>query len=268
MHIPSLQNAKKLTNRFNLGGWQKHGFVQHPEDTRTIEQINDNLEIYANKIPEVQKFIKEIRSLSPQNKALLSDVIERAEYKPLLMTDIDMMQKNQGTSILERLISDIIEAAKSTPESLDFLKTVLNNTDSVGAKYALTEMSGGILKTKDVAKQFEVSKDLVPIIAKQTLDGGYLGTFEKEKNFMDFIKVLINPMSKPENIKLLKEVQKKADNIENAEPVYIDTFVRTNTPVEKIKENIKTLPDIAKLFENAGKNLDTTEYLTKNTNIN
>lgn len=267
MPIPFLQTVKNLTYRFNHGGFEQMGFVQHPKDTRTAEQINNNLEIYAKQIPEVQKFIEDLKKLSPENKALVSDVVERANENLLLMTDIDLKHKINGQSILEKLLGDIIAAEKTTPESLNFLKTIINNTDSHTAKYALAEMSGGILKNKEVAKQFEASQEAVPLIAKQTLNGGYLGTFEKQKNFMDFIKVLINPKSKPENIKLIQDVQKTVDNLENAEQVYLDTFVRADVPVEKLKENIKTLPIAADLFKKAGKNLDTTGYLTNNTNL-
>ena len=260
------QTVKSIVSRY-AGGWRKKGFVQHPTDTRTAAEIKTNLEVYAEKMPEVQKFIKELKQLSPQHMTLASDIIERSNEKLFLMTDINLKKQYKGKSPLERLLADVIEADKTNPEALSFLHTVLNNTDSLGAKVALYEMSGGILKNKEVAKQFEASKDLIPMIGKQTLDGGYTGTFEKEKTFMDFIKVLINPHSQPEKIKLFKEVQTTADSIENIKPIYIDSFVQSDTPVSTIKNNLKTLPDVANLFKSAGKELNTTEYLTKNVNL-
>lgn len=262
MKILGNQIEKTITHRFR-SGWQKFGHCQHPADTRTATEINNNLDVYAEKHPEIQKFIKELKNLSPEHKALTSDVIERAYEKPLLMTDINFKENK----MLEKILSDIIEAARINPEALGFLRTVLNNTDTMGAKYAMACMSGGILKNQSLGKQFEAAKDLVPQIAEQTLSGGYLGTFEKEKNFMDIIKTIINKNSKPENIRLFKDAQKAADPFDNAQPIYIDSFVQSEAPLERIKDNIKTLPDVAQIFNKAGKELDTTEYLTKNVNL-
>ena len=48
-------------------------------------------------------------------------------------------------------------------------------------------MSGGILKNKDYAELFLKTAKVVPDIAEETLSGGYLGTYEKAKSFLDFL---------------------------------------------------------------------------------
>lgn len=269
-----LPNAQKtaqeikhtLTRRWG-GGFETIGHVKHPTDTRTIEQISDNIEAYAEKIPQVKNFIKDLRTLTPQHKALVSDVLERANETVFLMNDINMWKPVNGKSAVDVLLGDIIEASKTNPEALEFLQTVLNNTDTTAAKYALVEFCGGVLKNNNLSKQFGASKVIVPRIAEQTLSGGYLGTFEKEKSFMDFIKVLISPNSKPQNITLLENAQKMLEPIKNADSLYIDSFIRTDTPIEHLKDNINTLPQVAQLLKNVGKSLDSTAYLTKNVNL-
>lgn len=261
MKIFGKQIEKTITHRFQ-GGWIKRGFVQHPVDTRTTSQINDNLEIYAKQIPEIQKFSTEIKNLLPEQKTLISDIIERAVAKPMLGIDI----KYKETGLLEKTILDVIEAAKINPESLSFLQTILNNTDMLSAKYSISQITKQ-LKNREIKEQFKAAKELVPQIAEQTLNGNYMASLKNEQTFVNFLNTLLTPQAKPEKIKLFKDVQKVADKLDNANPIYLDDFVQSETPIEKIKDNLKTLPEVANVFKTKNKELNTTEYLIKNTNL-
>lgn len=262
-------HAKPLEpiTRWGRGGWQAMGHVQHPADNRTVAQLEQTIEAYAQKIPEVNAFIKELRELSPKHKALVADTIEISTNKAMLMNDIDMLKKVNGKSAMEVLIGDMVEASKTNPEALEFAQAVINNTDTIAAKYALTEMTGGVLKYPQFSEHFAQTKNLVPNFAEQTLGGGYLGTHEKEKNFMDIVKTFIHPDSKPQNIKLVKNLQDASAPIDNIKGLQIDDFIRTDVPVSKLEENISTMPQVAKMLEGKGKDLDAVEYVIKNTNM-
>ncbi len=259
---------QNITRRWG-GGFEAMGHVVHPADNRTASQISDNLEVYAQSVPAVRNFISDLRNLSFEHKALVSDVVERANSTAMLMTDIRLtaIDPKTGKSHLENLLGDIIYASKNNPYALSFLQQVLNNTDLSAAKYSLFSMSGGILKNTALAKHFAAAKSAIPMIAEQTLSGGYLGTFEKEQNFINFIKVLINPSAKPQNIELLNELKKTVEPLKNLKNIFLDTFVNSDVPVEKIKDNISTLPAVNEMFVHSGKLFDVNEFLAKNVNL-
>lgn len=265
--VETAKNVERnLTYRWG-GGFEAMGHVKHPADTRTAQQIKDNLEIYAESIPEVKKFISELKSMPLEHQALASDVIERANRHEMLMTSINLKAKKDGSSAFERLIEDIAAASKTNPEALGFLKTVMNNTDSLASKFTLYALSGGILKNNKLAGNFANSKALIPEIAEQTLSGGYLGTFEKENNFLNFIKILLNPASKPKNIELVADAQKVVGPLENIKPINLDTFIQTEANAERIMDNITTIKQMDGLFKGKQNLLDTTDYLLNNVNM-
>ena len=91
--------------------------------------------------------------------------------------------------------------------------------------------------------------------------------FAKEKNFMNFIKFLINPNSNPEKIAMINKLAKVADDVPGENILYLDDFVKSNTPLKQVAENIEVIPNVAKMFAKEGKTLNIVDFVNNNTNL-
>ena len=122
------------------------------------------------------------------------------------------------------------------------------------------------LKT-EFAQHLKASIPIVKNIAEQTLKGGYTMDFSKQQNFMDFIATLINRESRPEKIALLPKLTKVADEIPGENMLYLDSFIRSNTPVEQVEKNFETVKDVAEMMNKKGSSFDIVDFLNNNVNL-
>ena len=67
-----LNNIAKFTERPVKSGWHSLGVDKKPADTRTTEQLLENIEYFANKNQEVAKFKNELKSVKPKFLNLVS----------------------------------------------------------------------------------------------------------------------------------------------------------------------------------------------------
>lgn len=260
---------KKPVTRLFKSCFQPMGAIKREPDTRTVQELVQTIEAYAQQIPEVKAFAGEIKYLKPKHMATIADTIELSQHYEMLPTNIDLrMLDKSGLSIREILIKDMVEASKTNPEAMELVDAIINNTDTTTAKYALACMRAGVLRNKDLAAHMSEAAKVIPDVAEQTLNGGYTMDFSKQEKFMNMIKTFVNPNAKPEKITaLFTDLAPAIDKLEANFNIYMDKFVNSSTPLEKVKENIKVLPDIVKMLGEKVKDFNVVDFVTKNTNL-
>ena len=259
----SLFNAVKHTPVFRFGGFQVMGAHTKPLDTRTTEQLIENIEYFAERNPEVAQFKNELKSINPKHLGLVSDICELANKYEMLNTNIDMKKLvANGKSLFAALIEKLPKASKENPEALNFAQEVINQTDSTASKYFLAS-AVGMFDHPEAAKHLAAAKPIVKQLAEQTLSGGYTMDYSKEKNFVDLIATLINRAAKPEKIALISKLSKAADKLPGENPIYLNS----NAPLMQVEENLKQLPQMAKVLAKEGKPINIVDFVNHNVNF-
>ena len=263
------QTIKKPVNRICTDCWHNMGAITREPDTRTSQEIAQTIDYYTQKIPELTKFADEIKTLKHKHMGTIADTLELSEHNEFLYNTIKLGEKSpNGITYREKLVKDMVEASKTNPEAMELVDSVINSTDTLTSKYALAMMTGGILKNKDLAKQMQATAEIVPNIARETLQGGYTMDYSKQENFMNMIKTFVNHNANPDKIKaLFTELVPVTEKLEPNYDIYIDRFVNSSAPMEKVKENIKVLPDVVKMLGDKAQDMDVVEFVTKNTNL-
>lgn len=263
------ETIKKPVNRLFTSGFEQMGAITRKPDTRTKEELVQTIDYYSQKIPEIKRFSQDIKSLDKKHMGTIADTLELSTHQEMLPTTVNLAAKTQsGVSYREAIIQDMIEASKTNPEAMELADAIINHTDSTTSKYALGMMSGGILKNKKLAKHMQETAKIVPDIAKETINGGYTMDYSKQENFMDMIKTFVNPNAKPDKITVLfTDLAPATDKLDQNFNIYMDKFVNASTPIDKVKENIKVLPDIVKMLGEKVKDFDVVDFVTKNTNL-
>lgn len=258
--------AVKLTNPITrFRDWNIFGAVKRPADTRTVDELNQTIGLWAKTNPEVKEFLPHLKDINPKHLGLVADTIELSNRKSMLPTDINMKgMTGEGKSLLGVLLGIFSRASKENPNALDFTQEVINNTDSITSKYFLWQTTGGVLENKKVAEHFKAAKPLVELFAKETLNPPNPISFENQGNFMFLIRNVINEYADPKKVSLVKEVFEK---LNNKGFFSVWDFVSSKTPLAKIQDNLQTLSEAADLSAKNGRLLDAGEYLTKNTNL-
>lgn len=262
-----LFNAVKHKPAFRFGGFQTMGASTRPVDTRSKEQLLENIEYFAKHNPEVERFKNELKSINPKHLGLVSDICELANRREMLNTNIDMKKLfANGKNLFETIIEKLPKASKENPEALNFAQEVINQTDSTASKYFLAS-AVGMFDHPEAAKHLAAAKPIVKQLAEQTLSGGYTMDYSKEKNFVDLIATLINRAAKPEKIALISKLSKAADKLPGENPIYLNSFVNSNAPLMQVEENLKQLPQMAKVLAKEGKPINIVDFVNHNVNF-
>ena len=262
--------AVKLPNRFlQGGGFMPMGAVDRTARTNTAKELVDSIKAYAKESPEVAEFAKHLDEMQPQHLGLAQDIIDLSNTQEMLMTNINLKAKmNNGKTPLGCILEMLPATSKNNPAALDLAEEVINHSDTTNSKYFLCNLFGYDLpKMGGLAEQMKATKEVVGTVAKDTLSGGYLGTFEKNKEFFEFIRDLSSGDSKPENIKLLKPLRDILEKfIKNSNPHCNIYEIRTGD-TKTIQENLKILPQVLEEADKQGKSIDVSGFLTKNVNL-
>lgn len=260
---------KKPVTRLFKECFQSMGAIKRAPDTRTPQELVQTIEAYAQQIPEVKAFAGEIKQLKPKHMGTIADTIELSQYHDMLPTNIDLrMVDKSGLSIREILIKDMVEASKSNPEAMELVDAIINNTDSITAKYALDCMRGGVLKNKNLAAQMSAAAKVIPEVAEEALKGGYTMDYSKQEDFMNWIKLFVNPNAKPDKITaLFKDLVAFTDKRSETFGIDVNKFIDSMASKEKMAENYKVLPDVLKMLGDKVKDFNIVDFVTKNTNL-
>ena len=255
----------QLTRRLFNGGWETMGHVKREPDTRTTEQLLENIDYYAKICPEVAQFKDELKSMNPKHLGLVSDICELANHHEFLNTAINIKKPAaNGKSLFQFLLEKLPRASKENPASVDLSQEIINNTDATAAKYALGSLSP-LYDCKEAAQHIEATIPLVSDIAESTLKGGYLMDYSKEQSFVNGIKSFISPNVLLEKLRMLSKILKIADKSNATCEIDAFPFVTNNTPISTITKNLETFKELDKSME--GKTINLTEFLEKNVNI-
>ncbi len=252
--------------RLFTSGFSQMGAVTRDIDKRTYNVLQGNIDYYAEKIPEVKQFAKELKTLNPKDLGTICDTLELSEYHALLTSLEANIDRTFSATLKEKLLGQMVKSSKENPEGMDLVNAIINNTDSTTSKYALHVMSGGVLNNKDLARQMNATSKIVPEIAKETLSGGYTMDLSKQERFMDFIKLCVNQESQPDMIKFLfKKLVPFTDKRPENEVFNIDVpaLIRSKADIEDVVARLKALPKFLEDIGEKFKDFDIVKYLTK-----
>lgn len=259
----------KLPNRFIKGGFMPMEAVKREPRTNTTEELLNSIRAYAKDNPEIAEFAKSIKDIDPKHLGLAQDIIDLSHTHEMLNTNIDMRKAGKnGKSIMEHIFSMFPETSKNNPGALELCESVINNSDATNSKYFLARMFGfNLPKMGELSENMKAVKEVVPVIAKDTLSGGYTMDYSKNEEFFKFIQSLCSKETKPENIKFLNKI---IDTIEKTckkttPTCNLDEIKIGDTKV--IKENMEVLPYLLENAEAAGKSVNISSFLTKNVNL-
>ena len=249
-----------------FGGWQVLGHIKRPADTRTKTELLDTINAWAQKNPEIKAFLPKLKNVEDKHLGLVADVIELSNHSSFLPKDINLKGPTSlGVSISEFFLNAISILSKENPNVLDFTQEVINNTDTITSKHFLWHASGKILFDKGVSEHFKAAKSLVEPFAKQSLANPSPILRDSEDQFMGLIKLVVNEDADAKKVAVLGEAMKK---VGDKAYFYIDEFVTSKVPTEKVEDNLNTLEQVAKLLNaSEQKPMNAGEYLTRNTNL-
>ena len=255
----------QFTKRLFNGGFERMGCIKRESDTRTTKQLLENIDYFAKKYPEVAKFKNELKAMNQKYLGLVSDICELANHYEMTNTAIDIKKPaSNGKSLFQFLMEKLPATSKENPALLDLFKEIINNSDSIAAKYSLGELVP-LYKCKEASQHIEAAIPLVNDIAETTLQGGYLMNYLKEQRFVDGIKSLISPNVIVEKLKMLPKILQLAEKSKAACQVHVFPFVTNNTPASKINNNIETFKKLDVNMD--GKTINLTDFLEKNTDL-
>lgn len=251
----------ELTQRLFGGRWEFMGHVKRGVDTRTTEQLLENIEYFSKRFPEVVPFKDELKKMNPKHLGLISDICELASHNKL----IDIRKPvSKGKSLFQILLEKLPKASKENPASIELSQEIINNADSIGAKYALRALSP-LYDCKDVARHIEATIPMVSDIAEVTLNGEYTMVYPKEMAFANALRRFISPKVSLEKLKLLSSINKIAEESNAICELYAFPFLTNNTALSKIHANLETFKTLDKNMQ--GKSINLTEFLEKNVNM-
>ena len=255
---------KEPVRRLFTGGFSQMGAVKRDIDRRTYNILQDNIDYYADKIPEVKQFAKELKTLNPKDLGTICDTLELNSYHALLTEVEANVDKAYSKTLREKLIPQMVKASKENPEGMDLIHAIINNTDSTTSKYALHVMSGGVLNDKSLAHQFAATTKVVPDIAKETLSGGYTMDLSKQESFMSFIKSMVNKDTKSDKItSLFRDVVPFTEKRPETFEIDVLGYLTSKADVEDVRARLKMLPKVLESIGDKFKDFDLVKYLTK-----
>ncbi len=260
-------SAIKHTPTYRFDDFLKMGAHTKTADTRTTEQLLENIEYFADRYPEVARFKQDLKSMNPKHLGLVSDICELAERCNFPnRLDIKQVDPKKGKSLFAFLMEKLPKVSKENPEALNFTQEVINQTDSTTSRYFLAS-STDLFDHPELAEHMSATKPLVKNIAEQTLDGSYDMDYLDKKSFMGFLRALINPNAKTEKISLVPKLVKAAEQSPGENALYLDSFVSSSAPVKQVEENLKVVPQVADMFAKEGKSLDFVDFVNNNVNL-
>lgn len=263
--------AEKIKPAFRFGGWQQMGAFTREADKRTTEQLLANIDYFAEKMPEIAQFKKELMSMDKKYLGLVSDICEFGSQTEMLPTNINIRKPaSDGKSLLEFVMEKLPKASKENPEMLNFTQEVINNTDTTASKYFLGSFAG-VFEHPEASRHLAATRPLVKDIAQSTLNSGYTMDYSKERNFVNALSSFISPSVNPEKIEVvndaLRMVEKLPDNLDLSCAVSGTQILNSSTPVQQMRENIGTFAQIAENLAKKTDSVDLSEFITRNVNL-
>lgn len=253
------------------GGFEAMEAVTREADTRTTKQLLANIDYFAEQMPEVARFRKELKAMKPEHLGLVSDICELGSRKEMINTAINIRKPaSNGKSLLAFLMEKLPKASKENPEMLEFTQEVINHTDSTASKYFLGSFAE-VFEHPEAGKHLAATKPLVKDIAESTLRGGYTMDYRKEQNFVNTISAFVNPSVNPEKIEVVNEALRAADKLPESMDLncIVDgtEILRSKVSTQQMRENLNIFAQMAENIAQKTKEFNLSEFITKNVNL-
>jgi len=263
--------AEKAKPSFRFGGFQHMGAFTREADTRTTEQLLANIDYFAERLPEIAQFKKELKAMNPRHLSLVSDICELGSTMEMLSTNINIRKPaSNGKSLLEFMMEKLPKASKENPQMLDFSQEVINQTDNTASKYFLASYAN-VFEHPEVAKHLEATRPLIKDIAQVTLNGGYTMDYSKEQRFVNALNTYINPSVNPEKIKVvaeaMKTVEKLPESVNLTCAIDSSTILNSKVSPQRMRENLETFSQIAEGLSQKTYDVNLSEFITRNVNL-
>lgn len=261
--------ADKFEPVFRFGGFQQMGAFTREVDTRTTQQLLANIDYFAEKLPEVAQFKKELKAMNPEHLGLVSDICELGNHTVMLPTNINIRKPaSNGKSLLAFLMEKLPWASKENPEMLNFTQEVINQTDTTAAKYFLGCFAG-VFEHPEAGRHLAATRPLIKDIAKAALSGGYTMDYSKEQKFVNVLRSYVNPSVNPEKIEVVTDAIKTAEKLPDELLCYIDgtQIINSSTPVRQMRENLETFSQIADGLAKQTKEVNLSDFVIHNVNL-
>ena len=260
-----LVGEPKLIRRLFNSEFQELGCVRRKSDSRTVEQLKENIDYYARIYPEVAEFRQELKYMNPKFLGLVSDICELAGNHEFVNTGIDINNPSyNGKSLFRFLMEQIPPVSKGNPESLELCQAIIDNTDSIASKYTLG-MIVPLFNRKEMAQHMKATVPLVGEIAQVTLQGPYRMDYSREQSFVNALYSFISPNVIIEKLRMLPQILKVADKAKSMCEIDAIPFLTNETPVKKIEQNLETFQKLDANME--GRTINLTDFLDNNVNM-
>ncbi len=260
-------NWVKLPNRFpQESDWLKMGAVSLKPRTNTQDEILNSLKAHAKDNAEIADFLEHLDEMDNKYLGLAHDIVDLSNCNERLIGSINMLDKaNENHSFMGHILGMLPVVSRENPAALDLSQAVINNSDTINAKYFLINLFGFDLhKMSGLAEQFKAVKEVIPIIARDTLSGGYLMDFSKNKEFFEFVKFLASSDSKPANVRMLNEIMKVIQTLCKKTNPNCDLGAIKTADTVTLRKNLDALPYYIENAEAQGKySVDISGFLSK-----
>ena len=245
------QVTTSIKSRFKLNPNMTSTFKDNKPDIDVKIQNSINrgeLLRYSNFIPSVKFNIKELKTSNPKYLELAVKII-KISIIPLDGIDLEVP--------LNILLSQFKDASFNNQEALDFSWEILNQVDTLTAKYYLSTLAAGAISNSNLKRQFKATipfiKYIIPTLKNST-------DLTKQKNFINAIATLINENADPEKIQLLPKIKYVIDSISNQNHIIdVTKIIYSNVSANEINQKLNMLSK-----ENINDFFNFTDYLIKN----
>ncbi|MEE3350480.1 MAG: hypothetical protein VZR09_10645 [Candidatus Gastranaerophilaceae bacterium] len=260
-------NWVKLPNRFHQeSDWLNMGAVSLKPRTNTQDEILNSLKAHAKDNAEIADFLEHLDEMDNKYLGLAHDIVDLSRHNEGLGNSINMLDKaNENHSFMGHILGMLPVVSRENPAALDLSQAVINNSDTINAKYFLINLFGFDLhKMSGLAEQFKAVKEVIPVIARDTLSGGYLMDFSKNKEFFEFVKFLASSDSKPANVRMLNEIMKVIQTLCKKTNPNCDLGAIKTADTVTLRKNLDALPYYIENAEAQGKySVDISGFLSK-----
>lgn len=260
---------KLLHPKMRFEGWEPYGLFKRPADTRTVDELKGSIAAWARRVPEVKPILPELNSMNPKHLGLVADTIELSQKAATSYKDVDMLHAEEGLSFfnpLEKLMSVFPLVSKRNPNAMTFSQEVIDKTGKLMSKFYLKSAADlDFLMDAGVNEHYKMATPLVERMAGEALTTRMDGPFSRQEEFVGRVLSLVDKETDVKKIALLEDVYKNFENT-GLKVFEMDEFVKSETPVNVVNENMKNLhKDLSALY-GYGKIMDVNEYLAKDPN--
>lgn len=264
---------KLLNPIMRFEGWEPYGLFKRKPDTRTVEEIKASIEAWSRKVPDVKQILPELKSMNPKHLGLVADTIELSQKPATTYMDVDLTKVDEEFysfySPLDKLMATFPLISKKNPNAMTFTQEVIDQTGKLMSKFFL-KAAGELdfLLDDGVDKNFKKGIPLIERFAKDALNTPLerKNPFSRQEEFMGRVLTILDEDADVEKIALLDDVYKTIGT-SSCYDFDILEFIKSSTPMDVIKENLKTLKSKLSYGYSFGKIVDVNEHLSKDIQI-